>query len=133
MNPKGERTCGSFTFSQYKDKDMTSIYGKLVKAMPELRHDPFVRGMLAREERENESRLMHTMNQMPSRSGYVVFLQNRILLRSVGNARFSKRMYYDVNSHMIGEDPCDCNIPFRSAMLKNGQPAAGWIYEDGRT
>ena len=111
---------------------MIKSYSKLVEACPEMRNDPFVKKMLAKEERRNEMALMHTMSQMPARSGYVVFLQNRVLLRSVGNARFCNRLYYNAQTHMIGIGPDVCDTPFRCARLKNGQPAAGWIYEDGK-
>ena len=72
---------------------------------------------------------MHLMNQLPARSGWIVLLQNRVNLQSVGNLHYKTRVYYDATRRMVGATKETCDTPFRLARLKNGEPAAGWMEE----
>lgn len=110
---------------------MRNEYHNLVRSNPELRHDPFVRQQLRREERRNEQDAMHPMNQCPAKSGYIFLLQNRVNLKSVGNINLHRKVYYDARRHGYAEDPsAESFAPLRTARLSNGQPANGWIYEE---
>lgn len=102
-------------------------FSKLAKANPALAHDPFVKSMIRREVRHAENALMQCMNRYPSHSGWILLLQNRVCLGSVGNVRHKTKVYYDSRSRMVGPSPDSCTTPFRCARLGNGQPAAGWM------
>ena len=106
---------------------MKNEYTQLAKSNPVLKHDPFVQSMIRKEARQAEQNKMRLMNQLPCRSGWIILLQNRVNLQSVGNMRHKTKVYYDQRTRMIGHSPEECNTPFRCARLDNGQPAAGWM------
>ncbi len=106
---------------------MKDEFTRLAQKNPALRHDPFVNSMIKKESRQAENRKMHCMNQYPSRSGWIVLLQNRVNLDSVGNVRYKTKVYYDHRTRMVGFSADSCDTPFRCAKLKNNQPAAGWM------
>lgn len=105
---------------------MKHLYNDLVRMSPELKHDPFVRSMLNRENRLNETDKMHCMNSFPMKSGWILLLQNRVSLSSVGNLRYSTKVYYDCRTRRVGTDKDNCVTPFQLAKLKNNQSSAGW-------
>ena len=106
---------------------MKNEFTKLAQMNPMLRHDPFVNSMIKKETHQSQQRKMHCMNQYPSRSGWIVLLQNRVNLDSVGNIRYKTKVYYDHRTRQVGSTPDDCQTPFRCARLKNNQPSAGWM------
>lgn len=106
---------------------MKNEFTKLAQSNPALRHDPFVRSMIRRESRQAEQDRMHLMNQFPCRSGWLILLQNRVILNSVGNVQYQTKVYYDQRTKMVGMAADACDTPFRCARLKNGQPAAAWM------
>lgn len=108
---------------------MKDEYRRMAKARPELRLDPFVRSMIHREEAAEENAMMHPMSQTPARSGWITLLQNRVSIRSAGNQHMKRRVYYDRRSGNVGESADKCEVPFRTARLRNGQTAAGWMYD----
>ena len=70
---------------------------------------------------------MHPMNKFPCRSGWIILLQNRVSLSSVGNIQYQTKVYYDQRTKMVGMAADACDTPFRCARLKNGQPASAWM------
>jgi hypothetical protein len=44
------------------------------------------------------------MNQRPARTGWIILLQNRVNLKSIGNMRYKKKMWYDMRSHTVSSD-----------------------------
>lgn len=106
---------------------MKNEFTRLVQSNPDLRHDPFVQSMVRKEQRQNEQNKMHCMNQLPAHSGWIVLLQNRVNLNSVGNLQFQTKVYYNHKTRMVGPSETECNVPFRKARLKNNQLAAGWM------
>lgn len=106
---------------------MKNEFTRLAQMNPELKHDPFVRSMIKRESRQTEEEIMHCMNQLPSRSGWIVLLNNRVDIKSVGNIRYKTKVWYNHITRMVGPNENECNTPFRYARLKNNAPAAGWI------
>lgn len=96
----------------------------------EIMIDPyFVKQMKKREERRNEMNRMKPMCVTPGRSGWIILLQNRVLLDSVGNIRYKRRVWFDIHTHKIGDVKENCTTLWREATLKNGQRAAGWMEE----
>ena len=108
---------------------MKKEFTKLAQSNPALRYDPFVQSMIKKESRQSEQEKMHLMNQLPSRSGWIVLLQNRVNLNSVGNIHHKTKVYYDRQTRMVGLSQEKCDTPFRCAKLNNGQLAAGWMWE----
>lgn len=110
---------------------MKNEYHELVRQAPHLRHDPFIRQQLRREDRINEDNSMHPMSQLPSKSGWITLLQNRTLLRSCGNLHHSIKVYYHYPSKSVGPtqhyEP-SAFTPFRSAKCKHNVRPDGWIY-----
>lgn len=106
---------------------MKKEFTKLAQINPALRHDPFVQSMIRKESRQAEQNKMHLMNQLPCRSGWIILLQNRVNLNSVGNIHHKTKVYYDQRTRMVGTSADACDTPFRCARLSNGQPAAGWM------
>lgn len=106
---------------------MNDEFTKLVRQRPELKYEPYVRQQLKKEGNQRMSASMNTMNQYPMKSGWIFLLQNRVNLQSIGNRQWMTKVYYDRQTHKVGPSPTECNIHFRAARLKNGQPAAGWI------
>ena len=106
---------------------MKNEYTKLAQNNPMLRHDPFVQSMIKKESRQAEQEKMNCMNRCPSHSGWIILLQNRVNLNSVGNIRYKTKVYYDHRTKQVGLSPDDCHTPFRCARLSNNQPAAGWM------
>lgn len=71
------------------------------------------------------------ITRMPARSCYIRMLQNRVNLHSVGNVRYSERVYYDARTkslHTRPDGPLRASY-WRNYRLPNGQRAAGWIEE----
>ena len=106
---------------------MIDEFTRLAQMNPMLRHDPFVNSMIKKEANQAERRNMHCMNQYPSCSGWIVLLQNRVNIDSVGNIRYKTKVYYDHRTKMVGPSADSCNTPFKCARLKNNQPSAGWM------
>lgn len=106
---------------------MIDEFTRLAQMNPMLRHDPFVNSMIKKEANQAERRNMHCMNQYPSHSSWIVLLQNRVNLDSVGNIRYKTKVYYDHRTKMVGPSADSCNTPFKCARLKNNQPSAGWM------
>ena len=106
---------------------MKNEFTKLAKSNPVLRHAPFVQCMMKKEARHAEQEKIHGMNQYPMRSGWIMLLQNRLNLNSVGNVRHKTKVYYDCRTKMVGTTIDGCNTPFRYARLSNNQLAAGWM------
>lgn len=100
---------------------------KLVTRMPELRNEPFIQNELKREERRNNMKNIRIMSQLPPKSGWIILLQNRVNIESVGNKTWATKVYYDHRTRKVGNTPDQCQTHFRMARLKNGQPAAGWM------
>ena len=76
---------------------------------------------------------IHTMNIMPSRTGWIRMLQNRINLRSTGNIYQSKVVWYDRRNNTVCSDknnPEETTVYFRLYRLPSGQIPQGWIYEN---
>ena len=71
---------------------------------------------------------IHLMNQYPGRSGWIILLQNRINLNSVGNIRYGKKMWYDRTTHMVSEDETGTDaVHFRTYILPGAGRPQGWI------
>ena len=100
---------------------------KFAQSNPALKHDPFIKSMIRKESRQAELEKIHLMNQLPPRSGWIMLLQNRVNLNSVGNIHHKTKVYYDRNTRMVGTSPDACDTPFRCARLRNGQAAVGWM------
>lgn len=76
-------------------------------------------------------RLAKFMNIMPSRSGYVWFIDNTVAVNTVGNNRYKVRYYYDMFTKTFKTDRnSNDGIPFRDVRLKNGSKPHFWIYEE---
>lgn len=71
---------------------------------------------------------IHLMNQMPGRSGWIVLLQNRVNLNSVGNVRYAKKVWYDRNDRTVStsEDKEDA-VWIKRFVLPGAGLAQGWI------
>lgn len=108
---------------------MNNDFQKLVRQMPHLKNDPFIRQELRREERRHNAGTIRTMAQMPSRSGWITLLQNRVNRDSIGNLNHARKVYFHLPTKTVGEseryDP-STNVPFRMAMCKHGRKAEGW-------
>lgn len=87
--------------------------------------DP-VTGMPRIKERPEDK--IHQMSQMPGRSGWIVLLQNRVNLNSVGNVRYAKKVWYDRNDRTVStsEDKEDA-VWIKRFVLPGAGLAQGWI------
>lgn len=84
-----------------------------------------------KEPRPEES--IELMNRMPGRSGWIVFLHNRVNLNSVGNIRYAKKMWFDRPSCQVAEDADSIatdGVHFRSYMLPGAGRPGGWLELD---
>ena len=98
------------------------------------RHIDPVTGMPAIKERPEDK--IHLMNQLPSRSGYIVLLQNRVNLNSVGNQRYAKKVYYDAAQHCVADSADNISGDgqhFRTYVLPYAGRPQGWLYLDEYT
>lgn len=79
-------------------------------------------------ERERPENSIELMNRMPSMTGWIVMLQNRVNLNSVGNNSMAAKVWYDRTDHTVSssEDKEDA-VDFRSYRLRNGQKPGGWM------
>ena len=114
---------------------MARFYKELVKLDPSARHDPFVRQELRREERREEMNAMCPMCQMPRQSGWIWLLQNRVNLKSVGNLRLARKVWFHAQTRSVGPGPSydkDSFEPFQEARLSNGERANGWTVREVR-
>lgn len=109
---------------------MRDEYTHLVQYAPWLKSNPYVSRMLKKEEQMREQEKMHPMSTLPAHSGWIILLQNRVRLNSVGNVELKRRVYYESRTRKVGDTREHCDTLFRLARLRNGQPAAGWM-EDG--
>jgi len=76
---------------------------------------------------------IHLMNQLPAKSGWIKLLQNRVNLKSVGNIRYAKVMWYDIRTKMVSEEKDGKDGEFmRSYVLPGAGRPAGWIYVNGK-
>ena len=81
-----------------------------------------------KEPRPEES--IELMNRMPGRSGWIVFLHNRVNLNSVGNIRYAKKMWFDRATSKVAEDADSIEtdgVHFRSYILPNAGRPGGWL------
>lgn len=63
-------------------------------------------------------------------SGYIRMLQNRVNLRSVGNLRYSARLWYDARTktlHNVPGAPLVAYWHTYRLTLRGGQKPAGWL------
>jgi hypothetical protein len=69
------------------------------------------------------------MNQYPGKTGWIILLQNRVNLNSVGNIRYKKRMWYDRMSRTVSSDRdmSDAVLISQYVLPHAGRPA-GWMY-----
>lgn len=68
------------------------------------------------------------MNRMPGRSGWIVVLQNRVNLGSVGNVRFARKVWFDRASGTVSDDANMENpVHFRSYVLPGAGRPGGWM------
>lgn len=84
-----------------------------------------------KEARPEES--IELMNRMPARSGWIVFLHNRVNLNSTGNIRYAKKMWFDRASGMVAEDADSIEtdgVHFRSFILPGAGRPGGWLELD---
>ena len=84
-----------------------------------------------KEPRPEES--IELMNRMPARSGWIVFLHNRVNLNSVGNIRYAKKMWFDRVSGKVAEDADSIEtdgVHFRTYILPNAGRPGGWLALD---
>jgi hypothetical protein len=66
----------------------------------------------------------------PARSCNVTLLQNRVNLRSVGNIRLARTLYYDLHKQALYTAAGQFVAYWRGVTLNNGQRPAGWIETD---
>lgn len=87
--------------------------------------DPMT-GMPRIKERPEDK--IHLMNQLPGKTGWIVMLQNRVNLNSVGNLRYAKRVWYDRTDRTVStsEDKDDAVYIKRFVLPGAGYPG-GWI------
>lgn len=77
---------------------------------------------------EREEDRINLMTRTPARSCYVRLLQNRVNLRSVGNVRYSVRLWYDARTKTLHTAPtAPVMRHWWNYRLPCGQRAAGWI------
>ena len=86
-----------------------------------------------KEARPEES--IELMNKMPSRTGWIVMLQNRVNFNSVGNIRYSKKVWFDRQTGRVApsqQEIGDDSPHFRSYILPNGggKPQGWMMLED---
>lgn len=77
---------------------------------------------------EREEDRINLMLRTPAYSGYIRLLQNRENLRSVGNVRYSVRLWYDARTKTLHKAPSAPVLAhWHGYTLPCGQRAAGWI------
>lgn len=106
---------------------MKKEFTRLVQMMPTLKNDPYVKKMVVREQQKCNSAKVYTMNQFPMKSGWIMLLQNRIGINTIGNLKYQTKVYYDCRTRMVGTSKGECSTPFQSARLKNHQRPGGWM------
>jgi len=68
------------------------------------------------------------MSRMPARSCWIIMLQNRALLNSVGNKRYQTRVWFDRRDCTVSSDKSkEDAVHFRNYRLPMGQIPQGWI------
>ena len=74
---------------------------------------------------------IHLMSQYPSRSGWIVMLNNRVNFRSIGNIQYSKTVWYDRATHTVSSDETmEDAVHFRTYTLQGAGHPGGWLYKD---
>lgn len=110
--------------------DAYEKYGvnQLNESQWDFRHIDPVTGMpkMKPHRKEDDIKLM---NQYPGKTGWIILLQNRVNLNSVGNIRYKKRMWYDRMSRTVSSDRdmSDAVLISRYVLPHAGRPA-GWMY-----
>jgi len=70
------------------------------------------------------------MSQKPGKSCWIVMLQNRINLQSVGNIRYKQRVWYDVRTKQVKTSPdATDGVRWEMYMLPHCGRPGGWLYE----
>jgi len=73
---------------------------------------------------------IHLMNQMPARSCYIIMLQNRVNLNSVGNIRYKKRLWFDRPTQTVSADKTmEDAVNFRRYVLPGAGRPGGWLID----
>ena len=78
---------------------------------------------------EREEDRIELMTRLPWRSGYVRMLQNRVNLHSVGNTRYSVRLWYNAHTRTLHPTQGAQGTDIRFYRLPNGQRPQGWIFD----
>ena len=69
------------------------------------------------------------MNRMPTKTGWIVMLQNRVNFNSTGNIRYAKKVWFDRPSSMVADDESMTDaVHFRTYMLPHCGRPGGWMY-----
>lgn len=77
---------------------------------------------------DREEDRINLMLRTPARSGYIRMLQNRVNLRSVGNLRYSVRLWYDARTKTLHVAPGAPVVGhWHGYRLPCGQKPAGWL------
>jgi hypothetical protein len=117
------------------DEGLVESEGAIVNEVRyDWRHIDPITGMPAVKERPEDK--IHLMNQLPGRSGEIVFLQNRVNLNSVGNIRYAKKMYYDRSQRCVADSADNISgegQPFMTYVLPGAGRPQGWLYLDEYT
>ena len=112
--------------------DAYEKYGvnQLNESQWDFRHIDPLTGMPRMKERRQEDDIK-LMNQHPGKTGWIILLQNRVNLNSVGNMRYKKRMWYDMRSRTVSSDrDMSDAILFSQYILPNAGKPAGWLYDN---
>ena len=82
---------------------------------------------LPRQKTRKEDKIQ-LMSRMPSRSTWILMLQNRVNLNSVGNMRFARKVWFDNRTKRVSENRSEYEaVFFKAYRLPNGQYPSGWI------
>ena len=90
--------------------------------------DPITGMPKIKEPRPEEK--IQLMSKMPNQSCWIYLLQNRVNLKSVGNIRFKRKVWFDRKDCTISSDKTkEDAVYFREARLNDGSYAHGWMFE----
>jgi hypothetical protein len=74
------------------------------------------------------------MNRQPGKTGWIIMLQNRVNLNSVGNIRYAKKVWYDRETRSISDDEnMEDPIHFMLYQLPHCGRPGGWMYPEDFT
>lgn len=112
------------------DEDLVDTKGIIIN---EVRYDwskidPLTGMPKIKEQRPEDD--IHLMSQMPARSCYIIMLQNRVNLNSVGNIRYKKRLWYDRPTQTVSTDKTmEDAVHFRRYVLPGAGRPQGWLID----